>query len=109
MGETSDVEAAVQEGMLIGLVIVAVAQLPWLLWLLLRDQPSGGGGGGTKRDEPPKAPPLEPQFDWDSFEDNFRAFSQDQVTFGEYRPATREDALPSQASADDGPADPIRG
>ncbi|HXY73225.1 MAG TPA: hypothetical protein VEM41_11825 [Actinomycetota bacterium] len=98
-----------QEGMLIGLVIVAVAQLPWLLWLLLREQPSGGGGGGTKRDDPPKAPPLEPQFDWDSFEDNFRAFTQDQATFGQYRPAKREDATSPSASIDDSSADPSRG
>ena len=90
-----------QEGMLIGLVIVAVAQLPWLLWLLLRDQPSGGGGGGTKREDPPKAP-LEPQFDWDSFEDNFRAYSQDQVTFGEYRPK-REDVTTPSATDEDQP------
>ena len=89
-----------QEGMLIGLVIVAVAQLPWLLWLLLRDQPSGGGGGGTKREDPPKAP-LEPQFDWDSFEDNFRAYTQREVTFGEYRPTAREDVTTPSAADED--------
>jgi len=90
----------VQEGMLIGLVIVAVAQLPWLLWLLFREQPSGGGGGGTRRQDPPKAP-LEPQFDWDSFEDNFRAFTQDQVTFGGYRPTKREDVTTPSAADED--------
>ena len=80
------------EGMLIGLVIMALAQLPWLLWLLLREQPAGGGGGGgTRRDEPPQAP-LEPNFDWDSFEDHFREFTQTQQTFGQYRPRESENA-----------------
>ena len=88
------------EGMLIGLVIVAVAQLPWLLWLLFREQPSGGGGGGTRRQDPPKAP-LEPQFDWDSFEDNFRAYTQDRVTFGEYRPTQRDDVTTPSAADED--------
>jgi len=82
----------VLEGMLIGLVIVALAQLPWLLFLLLREQPAGGGGGGgTRRDEPPQAP-LEPHFDWDSFEDHFREFTQNQQTFGQYRPRQSENA-----------------
>ena len=89
-----------QEGMLIGLVIVAVAQLPWLLWLLFHDQPSGGGGGGTRRVDPPQAP-LEPQFDWDRFEDNFRAYSQDQVTFGGYQPTKREDVTTPSATDED--------
>ena len=92
--------AAVQEGMLIGLVIVAVAQLPWLLWLLFREQPSGGGGGGTKRVDPPKAP-LEPLWDWDRFEDNFRAYTQDQGTFGDYRPTKREDVTAPSAADED--------
>jgi hypothetical protein len=64
------------EGMLLAIVIVALAQLPWLVWLFVRERPeSGGGGGGTKRDEIPPQPPREPDFDWSSFEDDFRAYA----------------------------------
>jgi hypothetical protein len=63
------------QGMLLAIVIVALAQLPWLVWLWVRERPQGGGGGGTKRDEIPPQPPQQPDFDWTSFEDDFRAFT----------------------------------
>ena len=53
------------QGMLLAIVIVALAQLPWLVWLWVRERPQpGGGGGGTKRDEIPPQPPHQPDFDW---------------------------------------------
>jgi hypothetical protein len=64
------------QGMVLAIVIVALAQLPWLVWLWVRERPQqGGGGGGTKRDEIPPQPPQQPDFDWTSFEDDFRAFT----------------------------------
>jgi hypothetical protein len=63
------------QGMLLAIVIVALAQLPWLVWLWVRERPQGGGGGGTPRDEIPPQPPQQPDFDWTSFEDDFRAFT----------------------------------
>jgi hypothetical protein len=65
------------QGMLLAIVIVALAQLPWLVWLWVRERPqTGGGGGGSKRDDgPPPAPPVDPGVDWDSFEEDFRAYA----------------------------------
>ena len=63
------------QGMLLAIVIVALAQLPWLVWLWVRERPQGGGGGGTRRDEIPPRPPQQPDFDWNTFEDDFRAFT----------------------------------
>jgi hypothetical protein len=64
------------EGMLLAIVIVALAQLPWLVWLSVRERPEpGGGGGGSKRGQGPPLSPLEPSFDWDSFEDDFHSFA----------------------------------
>jgi hypothetical protein len=65
------------QGMLLAIVIIALAQLPWLVWLWVRERPqTGGGGGGSKRDGgPPPAPPVDPGVDWDSFEEDFRAYT----------------------------------
>jgi hypothetical protein len=84
------------QGMVLAIVIVALAQLPWLVWLWVRERPQqGGGGGGTRRDEIPPQPPQQPDFDWDSFEDDFRAFTawQRWTTPVEKRsPASAQDA-----------------
>jgi hypothetical protein len=62
------------EGMMIALAIAAVAQLPWLVFGLFADRKEGRGGGG-RGDDQPAPPPMEPQFDWDGFEEDFRAYS----------------------------------
>ena len=50
------------QGMLLAIVIVALAQLPWLVWLWVRERPqTGGGGGGSKRDDGPPPPPRQPE------------------------------------------------
>jgi hypothetical protein len=62
------------EGMMIALVIAAVAQLPWLIYGLFTDRRDHRGGGG-KADDQPAPQPIEPRFDWEQFEDGFRAYS----------------------------------
>src|SRR5438067_1854371 len=65
------------EGMLLAIVIIALAQLPWLVWLYVRERPQpGGGGGGSKRGQDPPHSPPEPSFNWDAFETDFRAFAR---------------------------------
>ena len=61
------------EGMLIALVIAAVAQLPWLIWSLFSDRRDWRGGGGQP--DEPTPPPIEPIFDWEGFEQQFRSFA----------------------------------
>jgi hypothetical protein len=93
------------QGMLLAIVIVALAQLPWLVWLWVRERPqSGGGGGGTKRDEIPPQPPHQPDFDWDSFEDNFRAYTawQRWTTPVDQRTPAPAPEVSGQADAGDG-------
>ena len=63
------------EGMLIALAIAAVAQLPWLIYGLVSGDKDDRGGGG--KSEPRSPEPLEPQFDWESFEQGFRAHTGD--------------------------------
>jgi hypothetical protein len=64
----------VLEGMLIAIVIAAVAQMPWLIWVWIRERPTGGGGGSAPSSRPPE-PPLNSEFDWEGFEDGFRVFA----------------------------------
>lgn len=63
------------EGMLIAVVIAAVAQMPWLVWVWIRERPTGGGGGGAASSSRPPEPPLDSEFDWERFEDGFRVFA----------------------------------
>jgi hypothetical protein len=65
----------VLEGMLIAIVIAAVAQMPWLIWAWIRERPTGGGGGSGPSNRPPE-PPLNSEFDWEGFEDGFRVFAE---------------------------------
>ncbi len=82
------------EGMLLAIVIMALAQLPWLVWLYVRERPRpGGGGGGSKRGQDPPQSPLEPSFDWDSFEDDFHSFA-----WAERQRALREQSEPASAT-----------
>ena len=83
------------EGMLLAIVIVALAQLPWLVWLFVRErpQPDGGGGGGSKRGQDPPQSPLEPSFDWDAFEDDFHSYA-----WAQRQRALREQSEPAPAT-----------
>ena len=82
------------EGMLLAIVIVALAQLPWLVWLFVRERPQpGGGGGGSKRGQDPPQSPLEPSFDWDAFEDDFHSYA-----WAQRQRALREQSEPAPAT-----------
>ena len=82
------------EGMLLAIVIAALAQLPWLVWLFVRERPQpGGGGGGSKRGQDPPQSPLEPSFDWDAFEDDFHSYA-----WAQRQRALREQSEPAPAT-----------
>jgi hypothetical protein len=94
------------QGMLLAIVIVALAQLPWLVWLWVREKPqAGGGGGGSKRDGgPPPAPPVDPGIDWDSFEEDFRAYTAWTRWTTPVESGTRAEAVEPSSLTDTGDA-----